>query len=353
MWLFLISLPVYHLIHPSLSVSFPPCESIPSAYCCTPRVRSQCPQLCASISSCAAPYMFLFNRDPSALHSHSHPQEGVASASAASAAVSIAEERGQVFPTLLPPPAIDTEIAAIDSVPALSIIRGVEAPRKNGDGLGLVDGSTGNAKKKEGNAGSQVEKGVIVPPASLALISQGEDEEKEEAEAAEHFFTDELPPKDRGERKVIKVDKGTLEEQSELLDLVDHLIESARENSVMRNRSRKHLEEKNDPEEKEQIPIPTRTTTTIGPWVTRTWAIKCLSLNIALLQNSFSPQQQQQHTICLFRSDNSNSLIRDFTFPFNNSNSTHLIHFSSHSSPCLRKGSRFLALRSDGEGRCR
>lgn len=40
----------------------------------------------------------------------------------------------------------------------------------------------------------------------------------EEAEAAEHFFTDELPPKDRGERKVIKVDKGTLEEQSELLD---------------------------------------------------------------------------------------------------------------------------------------
>ena len=40
----------------------------------------------------------------------------------------------------------------------------------------------------------------------------------EEAEAAEHFFTDELPPKDRGERKMIKVDKGTLEEQSELLD---------------------------------------------------------------------------------------------------------------------------------------
>lgn len=42
-----------------------------------------------------------------------------------------------------------------------------------------MDGSTGDAaKKKEGNAGSQVEKGVIVPPASLTLISQGEDEEK-------------------------------------------------------------------------------------------------------------------------------------------------------------------------------
>ena len=59
-----------------------------------------------------------------------------------------------------------------------SIIRGVETPGKNGDGLGLVDGSTGNAKKKEGNAGSPIEKGVIVPPASLTLISQEGDEEK-------------------------------------------------------------------------------------------------------------------------------------------------------------------------------